>query len=70
MVIIDGNPLTDIRTSENIRTVIANGRVFDARTMAQIYPKQVPAPSYFFTTDGVNTDPSVRGADGCVGCRH
>ena len=55
---------------ENIRTVIANGRVFDARTMAQIYPKKVPAPNYFFATDGVNTNKSVRDADGCVGCRH
>lgn len=70
IVMIEGNPLTDIRQSEKIRYVIANGRLFDARTMAQIHPKKVPAPSYFFTADGVNTDQSVRGVDGCLGCMH
>jgi imidazolonepropionase-like amidohydrolase len=30
LVIIDGNPLVDIRSTQSIRTVIVNGRVLDA----------------------------------------
>ena len=68
VAVIAGNPLEDIRQSERVRYVIANGRLYDAETMAQRHPKVVPEPRYFFTEDGVNTDPSVRGLDGCHGC--
>ncbi len=68
VAVIAGNPLADIRQSENLRYVIANGRLFEAATMAQLHPDPTPAPSYFFTQDGVNTDASVRGLDGCLGC--
>ena len=66
--ILDANPLDDIRKSEDVRYVIANGRLYDAATMAQLHPTQVPAPSYFFERDGVRTDAEVRGLDGCMGC--
>ena len=33
VAIIDGDPLADIRTSEKVQWVIANGRVYDAATM-------------------------------------
>ncbi len=68
VAVLSGNPLEDIRQSESIRYVIANGRLFDAATMAQIHPNQAPAPSYFFERDGVRTDSEVRGHDGCMGC--
>lgn len=68
IAVIEGNPLQDIRQSENIRYVIANGRLYDAATMAQLHPRQVPAPSYFFERDGVRTDGEIRGHDGCRGC--
>ena len=68
VAVVAGNPLEDIRQSERVRYVIANGRLFDAETMAQRHPEVVAEPLYFFTTDGVNTDPSVRGLDGCHGC--
>ena len=67
VAVIAGNPLEDIRQSENVHYVIANGRLFDAETMAQRHPKVAPPPSYFFVEDGVDTDASVRGLDGCMG---
>ena len=36
LVVIEGNPLRDIRLSENITHVMANGRLFDAATMNEV----------------------------------
>ena len=68
VAVISGTPLEDIRHSENVRYVIANGRLFDAATMAQIHPSKAAAPSYFFERDEVRTDAEIRGLDGCMGC--
>ena len=35
-LVLDSNPLTDIRNSENIQYTVANGRVYDARTMDEV----------------------------------
>ncbi|HEX7181404.1 MAG TPA: amidohydrolase family protein [Thermoanaerobaculia bacterium] len=42
LVILDANPVEDIRNSEKIRWVIANGRVYDSMTMDQLgnHPKK------------------------------
>ncbi len=38
IVVLDENPLENIRHSETVRYTILNGRVYDARTMDQVYP--------------------------------
>ena len=38
LVVLDGNPLADIRQSNTVRMVMANGRLYDAATMNQIAP--------------------------------
>ena len=68
VAVIAGNPLEDIRDSEKVRYVIANGRLHDAATMAQLHPTALPAPRYFFERDEVRTDAEIRGLDGCMGC--
>jgi cytosine/adenosine deaminase-related metal-dependent hydrolase len=35
LIVIEGNPLTDVRLSTQIRYTLANGRLFDAVTMNQ-----------------------------------
>lgn len=40
MVILNANPLDDIRNTEEIDRVIQNGRLFDANTLNQIWPEQ------------------------------
>lgn len=52
VVIIDGNPLEDIRRSEYVSNTIINGRVYDAATMNQIAPDQVSRQPLFFELDG------------------
>lgn len=53
LVVIDGNPLADIRQSDRIAQVMQNGRLFDAMTMNQIAPvAQVRKPLFFEGADG------------------
>ena len=40
MVILNANPLTDIRNTEEIDRVVQNGRLFDANTLNQLWPEQ------------------------------
>lgn len=44
LIILDDNPLEDIRNSQHIAMVMKNGRLYDAMTMAQVYPKKGKAP--------------------------
>lgn len=52
VVIIDGNPLADIRRSEYVSHTIINGRVYEAATMNQIAPEQLSRGPLFFELDG------------------
>jgi hypothetical protein len=45
LVVVEGKPLTDVRDSENIRWTMANGRLYDARTLDQVAPEKVPCPA-------------------------
>ncbi len=44
LLVLDANPLTDIRNTNTIRYVMVNGRIFDASTMAQIGNHTAPGP--------------------------
>jgi imidazolonepropionase-like amidohydrolase/Tol biopolymer transport system component len=51
-VVLDKSPLDDIRNSTAIRSVVANGRVYDGQTMAA---EGRPAPKFYFQNDGAQT---------------
>lgn len=54
LVIINGNPLADIRQSDRISQVMQNGRLFDAMTMNQVAPvAKVRKPLFFEGADGM-----------------
>ena len=44
LIVLDANPLENIRNSATVRYVMVNGRLFDAATMAQIGNHPAPAP--------------------------
>lgn len=47
LVVLDGNPLEDIRQTASTALVMVNGRLFDVKAeMAEIGGKQRPAPSF------------------------
>jgi len=48
IAIIEGNPLADIRVSDRVRYTMANGRLYDARTMNEVGNRtRVRAPLYW-----------------------
>jgi Tol biopolymer transport system component len=44
LVILDGNPLEDIRHTNTIRYVMKNGRLYEGDTLNELWPRQRPAP--------------------------
>jgi adenine deaminase len=42
MVVLDDNPLEDIRNTESVRYVIVNGRLYDAESMNEIGNREKP----------------------------
>jgi len=52
MLILSGNPLDDIRHTQSIQYIMKNGIVYDADTLAQIWPEQEPRPVQWWRTLG------------------
>jgi adenine deaminase len=40
LVVMDANPLTDIRNSEKIKYVMVNGRLYDSMTMNELISRE------------------------------
>ncbi|PWB70529.1 amidohydrolase, partial [candidate division GN15 bacterium] len=63
LIVIDGDPITDIHQTENVLYTMVNGRLYDARTLDQLEPNRVTLPK------GPNLD-GILGTDvhtSCVG---
>ena len=48
LVVLDGDPLEDIRNTEDLALVVKGGEVFDAATLDQVWPKQVRLPDQWW----------------------
>ncbi|MCA8955692.1 MAG: PD40 domain-containing protein [Planctomycetes bacterium] len=48
LLVLDGNPLDDIRESEHIAMVMKNGRLYDAMTLAELHPRTTKPPKLPF----------------------
>ena len=59
--ILDADPLADIRNTNSVRFVMLGGELFDANTMAQLWPVERPPPDRFWVDD---SPPSVRTGPG------
>jgi len=55
LVVLDSDPLDDIRNSRNIRYVVKHGVVYDGDDLARVHPDPKPAQSMYFHSS-VNTD--------------
>ncbi|MEX2528114.1 MAG: amidohydrolase family protein [Gemmatimonadota bacterium] len=40
IVVLNGDPLADIRETDSLRYVMRNGRLYDAETLAEVWPRQ------------------------------
>ncbi|MDT8410583.1 MAG: amidohydrolase family protein [Wenzhouxiangellaceae bacterium] len=52
LVVIRGNPLENIRQSEQVAFTMLNGRLYEAATMNQILPEQSLREPFFFELEG------------------
>jgi len=48
MVVLDRDPLADIRNALAISEVMKNGRLYDAATLDEIYPESRKLPKQWF----------------------
>jgi len=52
LLVLDANPLDDIRNSETLRYTVLNGRPFDAMTMDEVGQRPRPRRPFFWESDG------------------
>jgi hypothetical protein len=71
LIVLDADPAADIRNTASIRYTIANGRVFDSATMAQLAPTKTPRPALWFEELQKGPGASItmrRMISACAGC--
>ncbi|HCA57641.1 MAG TPA: amidohydrolase, partial [Blastocatellia bacterium] len=52
LIVMDKNPLTDIRNTDSISHVMKGGELYEAETLNQIWPAQKPLPpQYWWNTE-------------------
>lgn len=67
IIVLDRNPLENIRHSDSVRYTILNGRVYDATTMHETGPERRHRRPFFFERVQSSLG-TARGTAGCAGC--
>ena len=66
MVVLNSNPLDDIRSTVDIDRVLINGRLYNGDTMNQEWPDRVPLPDFWWWDEDdirFSTKPVTPGAE-------
>ena len=63
LIVLDANPLENIRNSESVRYTIVNGRMFDAATMNEIGNRPRTRKAFFFEVSGNDVAGRATGAE-------
>ena len=50
LIVLDANPLDDIKNTNTIKYVMKNGRVYEGNTLNEIWPRQRPMPKQWWMT--------------------
>jgi adenine deaminase len=62
LIVLDRNPLQDIRASAEARYVMKGGVLYDAMSLDQLWPRAVPfGPNYWVNDDAMQRN--VKGTD-------
>ncbi len=61
LVVLDANPLDNIRNSNTVRYVMMNGRLYEGDTLNEIWPRQRPAPDEPWRHVAPNVPAGIRG---------
>jgi imidazolonepropionase-like amidohydrolase len=51
LVVLDRNPLENIRNTNSVRMVMKNGRLYDGDTLDEVWPRQKKAEAFYWITD-------------------
>ena len=51
LVILNADPSLDIRNSKAVAQVMKNGRLYDANTLDEVWPRQRPLPMQWFADE-------------------
>ncbi len=60
LVILDENPLDNIRNTNTVHQVIKNGRLYDGNTLDEVYPEQRKAPKFKWQDEGPGNVAGIR----------
>ncbi|MCM4161331.1 amidohydrolase family protein [Antarcticibacterium flavum] len=60
LVILDGNPLENIRNSNTVRYVIKDGRIYNAESLDELHPEKKPAKESNWQTVQPENLPGIR----------
>ena len=52
LLLINGNPLEDLRDTNTVRWVMMNGRLYDADSLTQRWPEQRDPEGFYWQNDG------------------
>ena len=61
LVVLNANPLDNIRNTNTVRYVMKNGRLYDGDTLDEVWPRQLVAADEPWRYVAPNTQPGVRG---------
>ena len=59
LVILDKNPLSNIRNSNSVRYIMKNGRLYEGNSLDEVYPEQKKAPAFYWHGDGPSGVPGI-----------
>ena len=60
LIVLDANPLESIRNSNRLRYVMKNGRLFEAGTLNEIWPRERKLEKLYWSGDEPNTEAGVK----------
>ncbi len=52
LIVVDGDPLENIRESKNVEWVVLNGRLYEGGTLDQVAPEEVEREPYWWQREG------------------
>ncbi|MEP6691861.1 MAG: amidohydrolase family protein [Gemmatimonadaceae bacterium] len=60
LVVLDKNPLDDIKNTSSIRFVMKNGRMYEGNTLDEVYPQQRKLPTFVWQGGGPTVPAGIR----------
>jgi hypothetical protein len=60
LIVLDGNPLENIRNTDSVHYVVKNGRIYDGNTLDEVWPRQRELPEQYWRSMEPRTNAGIR----------